>query len=117
MERGWTTREVRDSYRLSLWKDISKSWDKFTLKANIRIGNGRCIRFWWDSWVGKIKLNDVYPTFFRLSSHKNATVVDLWGRGGGGGGCWEVSFRRSFQDWEQEEVSWFLEHISSSKVQ
>ncbi|RVW13304.1 hypothetical protein CK203_103411 [Vitis vinifera] len=38
VERGWTTREVRDSYRLSLWKDISKSWDKFTLKANIRIG-------------------------------------------------------------------------------
>ena len=117
MERVWTTREVRDSYRLRLWKDIRKGWDKFTLRANIRIDNGRRIRFWWDSWVGKIKLKDVYPTFFRLSSHKNATVADLWGRGGGGGGCWEVSFRRSFQDWEQEEVSWFLEHISSSKVQ
>ncbi|RVW88131.1 hypothetical protein CK203_042921 [Vitis vinifera] len=80
---GWTTREVRDPYRLRLWKDIRKGWDKFTLRANIRIGNGRRIRFWWDSWVGKIKLKDVYPTFFRLSSHKNATVADLWGRGGG----------------------------------
>ena len=62
-------------------------------------------------------MKDVYPTFFRLSSHKNATVADLWGRGGGGDGCWEVCFRRSFQDWEQEEVSQFLELISSSKVQ
>ena len=117
MERGWTTREVRDSYRLSLWKDIRKGGDKFTLRANIRIDNGRCIRFWWDSCVGKIKLKDVYPSFFKLSSHKNTIVADLWERGGSGGGCWEVSFRRSFQDWEQEEVSRFLEHISSSKVQ
>ena len=62
-------------------------------------------------------MKDVYPTLFRLSSHKNAIVADLWGRGGGGGGCWEVSFRRPFQDWELKEVSWFLEHISPSKVQ
>ena len=62
-------------------------------------------------------MKDVYPTFFKLSSHKNTIVADLWERGGSGGGCWEVSFRRSFQDWEQEEVSWFLEHIFSSKVQ
>ncbi|RVW37766.1 hypothetical protein CK203_100837 [Vitis vinifera] len=47
----------------------------------------RCTRFWWGSWVGEIKLKDVYPTLFRLSSHKNAIVADLWGRGGGGGGC------------------------------
>ena len=107
---------MRDSYRLSLWKDIRKGWDKFTHRTNIRIGNGRRTRFWWDGWVGEIKLKDVYPTLFRLSSHKNATVADLRGRGGGGGGCWEVSFKRPFQDWEQE-VSRFLEYISSSKVQ
>ena len=89
----------------------------FTLRTNIRIGNGRRTRFWWDSRVGEIKLKDVYPTLFRLSSHKNATVADLWGRGRSGGGCWEVSFRRPSQDWELEEVSQFLEHIFSSKVQ
>ena len=77
MERGWTTREVRDSYGLSLWKDIRKGWEKFILRTNIRIRNGRRTRYWWDSWVGEYKLKDVYPTHFRLSSHKNATVADL----------------------------------------
>ena len=43
--------------------------------------------------------------------------LDLWGRQGDGGGCWEVHFRRSFHDWELEEVTCFLEHIPSLKVQ
>ena len=116
MEGGWTTREVRDSYGLSLWKDNRKGWEKFFLRTSICIGNGGCTRFWWDNWVGEIKWKDVYLTLFKLSSHKNAIVADLWGREGGGGGCWEVSFRRPFQDWELEEVSRYLEHISSSKV-
>ena len=29
-------------------------------------------------------MKDVYPTLFRLSSHKNAIVVDVWGKGGRG---------------------------------
>ena len=62
-------------------------------------------------------MKDVYPTLFRLSSHKNAIVVDVWGKGGGGGGYWEVSFGRLFQDWELKEVSQSLEHTTSSKVQ
>ncbi|RVX07506.1 hypothetical protein CK203_025116 [Vitis vinifera] len=37
---GWTTREVRDSYGLSLWKDIRKGWEEFILGTSIRIGNG-----------------------------------------------------------------------------
>ena len=44
-------------------------------------------------------------------------MADLWGRQGGGSGCWEVHYRRSFQDWEFEEVTRFLEHISAVKVQ
>ena len=43
--------------------------------------------------------------------------LDLWGRQGDGGGCWKVHFRISFQDWELEEVTCFLEHIPSLKVQ
>ena len=82
VEGGWTAREVRDSYGLSLWKDIRKGWEKFTHRTSILIGNGRRKRFWWDSWVGENKLKDVYPTLFRISSHKNATVRFMgYGRG------------------------------------
>ena len=33
----------------------------------------------------EFKLKDVYSTHFKVASHKNATVVDLWERGGGKG--------------------------------
>ena len=44
-------------------------------------------------------------------------MADLWERQGGGGGGWEVHFRRSFQDWELEEMTRFLDYISTVKVQ
>ncbi|RVW24957.1 Transposon TX1 uncharacterized 149 kDa protein [Vitis vinifera] len=85
-EGGWTTREVRESYGMSLWKDIRKGWEEFFLRTSIGIGNGRCTRFWWDYWAGESKLKDLFPLLFRIASHNSALVADLWGRQGDGGG-------------------------------
>ncbi|RVW25808.1 hypothetical protein CK203_101074 [Vitis vinifera] len=63
-EGGWTTRKVRESHGMGLWKDIRKGWEEFFLRTSICIGD----------------------------------AADLWGRQGGGGGDWEVHFRRFFQD-------------------
>ena len=71
----------------------------------------------WDIWVGDSKLKDLFPLLFRIATHNSDAVADLWGRQGGGGRGWEVHFRRSFQDWKLEEVTRFLEHISTIKVQ
>ena len=95
-EGGWTTREVRDSYGMDLWKYIRKGWEDFFLRTSIRIGNGRRTRFWWDIWVGDSKLKYLFPMLFGIATHNYAAVVNLWGRQGGGSGCWEVHFRRSF---------------------
>ena len=116
-EGGWNTKEVRDSYGMGLWKDIRKGQEDFFLRTSIRIGNGRLVRFWWDIWVRDFKLKDLFPLLFRNATHNSAAMADLWGRQGGGGGGWEVHFRRSFQDWGLEEVTRFLEHISTVKVQ
>ena len=102
---------------MGLWKDIRKGWEKFFLRTSIRIGNGRRTRFWWDFWVGDSKLKDLFPLLFRIATHNSAVVADLWGRQGDGGGGWEVHFRRSFQDWELEEVNRLLNHIFAVKVQ
>ena len=83
---SWTTREVKDSYGISLWKNIRKVLEKFILRTNVRIGNGRHTRFWWDSWDGEFKLKDIYRTLFRLASHKNAIDANLWERKEGGCG-------------------------------
>ena len=89
----------------------------FLLRTSIHIGNGRHTRFWWDIWAGNSKLKDLFPTLFRIAAHKSTSMADLWGTQGGEDGCWEVHFRRSFQDWELEKVTRFLEHISAIKVQ
>ena len=67
---------------MSLWKDIRKGWKEFIARTSIRIGNGHRTSFWWDMWVGAFKLKDVYPTIFRIASHKNATVAESWKREG-----------------------------------
>ncbi|KAJ9689585.1 hypothetical protein PVL29_014989 [Vitis rotundifolia] len=117
VDGGWTTRKVREFYGTGLWKNIRKGWEEFFLRTSICIGNGRQTRFWWDIWVGDSKLKDLFPLLFRIATHNSAIVADLWGSQGGGGGGWEVHFRRSFQDWELEEVNRFLSHISAVKVQ
>ena len=86
VQGGWTTREVRESYGMGLWKDIRKGWEEFFLRTRICIGNGRRTRFWWDIWVGDSKLKDLFPLLFRIAAHNSAVVVDLWGRQEGGGG-------------------------------
>nr|CAN74099.1 hypothetical protein VITISV_028591 [Vitis vinifera] len=117
VQGGWTTKEVRESYGMGLWKDIRKGWEEFFLKTRIHIGNGRRTKFWWDMWVGDSKLKDLFPLLFRIAANNSATVADLWGRQEGGGGGWEVHFRRPFQDWELEEVNRFLGYISAVRVQ
>ncbi|RVX07451.1 hypothetical protein CK203_025259 [Vitis vinifera] len=72
VEGGWTTKVWRESFGMSLCKDIRKGWEEFNAKTSIRIRN----------------------------------VAESWKREGDEGGCWEVHFRRPFQDWEEEEEAW-----------
>ena len=62
LEGGWTTRVWRDSFGMSLWKDITKGWEEFSARASIYMGNGSRTSFWWDIWAGDSKVKDVYPT-------------------------------------------------------
>ncbi|KAL6327375.1 hypothetical protein AAG906_018977 [Vitis piasezkii] len=92
--------------RESFWRRVIVG--KFgEVQGGIHIGNGRRTRFWWDMWVGDSKLKDLFPLLFRIAANNSAIVADLWGRQEGGGGGWEVHFRRPFQDWELEEVNRF----------
>ncbi|RVW38151.1 hypothetical protein CK203_027620 [Vitis vinifera] len=52
----------------------------------------------------------------RIASSKNATAADVC-EGEGSGGHWRVHFRRTFQDWELEEVTQFLAPIYPVRMQ
>ncbi|RVX04974.1 hypothetical protein CK203_019305 [Vitis vinifera] len=114
-EGGWTTREVRESYGIGLWKGIRKGWEEFSLRTRIHIGNGRSTRFWWDIWVGDSKLKDMFPQLFRMATNNSTVVADLWGSKEGVGGVWEVHLEDPFKIGNWREVSHFLEHISAER--
>ncbi|RVX19303.1 putative serine/threonine protein phosphatase 2A regulatory subunit B''gamma [Vitis vinifera] len=73
--------------------------------------------FWRRVIVGKFGRYKVGGPLERIAANNSAIVADLWGRQEGGGGGWEVHFRRPFQDWELEEVNRFLGYISAVRVQ
>ena len=79
----------------------------FFQNAVFSLGDGRRVNFWKDAWCGEDALCSVYPSFFNLAMHKEATVADMWDRSRGEGG-WSPTFLRSVDDWEIEEVERFL---------
>ena len=53
----------------------------FFQNAVFSLGDGRRVNFWKDAWCGEDALCSVYPSFFNLAIHKEATVVttQIWG--------------------------------------
>lgn len=58
----------------------------------------------------------MFPKLWRIASSKS-TIVTYLREGGEGGGHWLVQFRRSFQDWEMEELTQLLDLIYPMRVQ
>ena len=57
----------------------------------------------------------MFPNLFRLTTQKNARVVDLWDWDSGDGG-WNPIFLRSFNDWEMEEVDRLLQVLHRRQI-
>ena len=52
-EGGWCSRTSKEGYGVDLWKVIQSGWKGFNNKLGFRVGNGRRVRFWKDSWCGR----------------------------------------------------------------
>ncbi|RVW17639.1 Transposon TX1 uncharacterized 149 kDa protein [Vitis vinifera] len=80
----WDSIEERFSVeRESLWRKIICGKFKEVEGGGLLECGGRYgsrTSFWWDIWAEDFKLKDVYPTIFRIASHKNATIADSWKR-------------------------------------
>ncbi|RVW42578.1 hypothetical protein CK203_085380 [Vitis vinifera] len=88
-EGGWTTREVRESYGMSLWKDIRKGWEEFFLRTSIGIGNALVADLWGrqgdGAGDGRCTLEDLF-------------MIGNWGSKGGMGS--RAPLRTRFFAWE-----------------
>ncbi|GKE25090.1 RNA-directed DNA polymerase, eukaryota, reverse transcriptase zinc-binding domain protein, partial [Tanacetum coccineum] len=107
----------------SIWSSIlrevnvlnSKGFN-FVSHCKIRIGDGCCTQFWYDSWTSEQPLCIMFPRIFALESTKDSTVECKFGLP-----SVDVSFRRLVRD-GVERKQWndlceILDHIilSSSK--
>ena len=84
-------------------------------KTVFKLGDGRKIRLWEDTWCGRQPLCDAFPDLYSIAGSKGAKVVEIWVREDGGG-AWDPKFLRSFNDWELEPIQEFIEVTSNIKI-
>ena len=47
-EGGWCSREVREGFRVGMWKETCSWWPLSYARSSFVIGNGRGVKFWRD---------------------------------------------------------------------
>uniref|UniRef100_A0A7N2RB15 BPL/LPL catalytic domain-containing protein n=1 Tax=Quercus lobata TaxID=97700 RepID=A0A7N2RB15_QUELO len=78
------------------------------------VGEGFHIRFWYDLWCGQIPLKDLYPDLFSRAMGKEASIFELITISSNGGSrSWNIQFHKGLDDWEEERVFSFYEHVYS----
>ena len=78
------------------------------------VGEGFHIRFWYDLWCGQIPLKDLYPDLFSRAMGKEASIFELITISSNGGSrSWNIQFLKALDEWEEERVFSFYEHVYS----
>lgn len=73
----WCSHSVLGPYGVSLWKTISKGWDRFLQFVSYKVGDGSSIQFWTDWWCGETPLSTRFLELYRIARHKDASVRDF----------------------------------------
>jgi hypothetical protein len=104
--RGWRSRVRAGPHRMGLWKSISKEWHSFSSHIRFIPGDGARTSFWGEVWCGSSPLKEVFPGLYSLASNKEATIAGNHDSLSGSH-QWNVSFLRSLNDWEVEDLASF----------
>jgi len=120
---GWRSLgEEGKGRRCSLWwKDLKEVWfsegwgRSFADGFKWSIGEGKDILFWEDRWLNGESLKSSFPRFFSISSSKNAKVSEL-GYWSNGDWVWQLSWRRSFFEWEKSLAEQLRQLLLEARV-
>lgn len=107
-EGGWRSCEVRDPFKVGLWKTISKEWDLFSSNVCYAIRDGKIVKFWKDKWCSQEHLKELFPILDALFEAKEAQVANLWEQREKGG-VWNFHFAKNFNNWELDSMGRFLQ--------
>jgi hypothetical protein len=109
---GWHSRVRAGSHVMGFWKFISKEWHHFSSHIRLIPGDGSRISFWGEVWCGSSPLMEAFPGLYGLASNKEASIADNFDSLSGS--CqWNVSFLRSLNDWEVEDLASFYSLLYS----
>ena len=98
---GWCMKVCRMTHGCGLWRSIHEGWESFSKHLSFVMGEGTCIRFWHDKWIGDNTLKDLYPELYVYLAAKDACISEvLWILEGGTVRVWDLRFYRAFEDWE-----------------
>lgn len=112
---AWWTKEVRGCHGLGLWKAIVQGFFNHVKEIDYKIGDGRRVKFWKDSWCNDSSLMVEYPLLFNIAANKDAKVKDYF-VGENGQISWNITFIRHFNDWELDRVLNFFQQLYDSKI-
>ena len=98
---GWCMKVCRRTHGCGLWRSIHEGWESFSKHLSFVVGEGSCICFWHDKWIGDNTLKDLYPELYVCLAAKDACISEvLWILEGGTIRVWDLRFYRAFEDWE-----------------
>src|ERR1041385_7142924 len=90
------------------WKGVSSTIQALKFGYRWKVGDGRKIRLWEDTWSGNSPLSVQFWPVYTICNEQNIVLADAWD-----GTTLKISFRRTFSDRLIEQ--WFqLEEIVKS---
>jgi hypothetical protein len=90
-------------------------WHCFSSHIRLIPGDGSRISFWGEVWCGSSPLKEAFPGLYSLACNKEASIADNLDLSSGSQ-QWNVTFMRSLNDWEVEDLAPFYSLLYSSTL-